>query len=180
MKKGFFNSSIHIACFLILCFSCFICKAQNQDSIVSKDTPFLNFSYITSDEAAHSLYETKTPYVLIYFYNPECEDCAALKKYLSKDKKLNQLIALNQMTIIAIPPQIEKSTWQENIGFVPKNWINGFCPQDRELVLRYLYGRQAPIMFLLDTQRKIILTDISGEFLDKFLDTYFKEHNSKQ
>ena len=50
----------------------------------------MDFNYITTSLEEETLYNTKAPYILLYFYNPECEDCTKIKKELSKNKELKE------------------------------------------------------------------------------------------
>ena len=71
----------------------------------------MDFNYITTSLEEETLYNTKTPYILLYFYNPECEDCTKIKKELSKNKELKELIEKGVVEVLAILPDVDKEYW---------------------------------------------------------------------
>ena len=142
--------------FTLPCFS--QCKKEIQ-----KNETFIDFSFITPDEKQLNLSDIQTDYILLYFYNPECEHCTEIKKKLSKNDKLNFMIGNNKLTIIAILPDVQKEYWLQNAEFIPKNWINGWCENDKLIIKAYL--KKVPTFFFLDNQRKIL--DCSDENIFK-------------
>ena len=68
----------------------------------------MDFKYITTSLDEETLYNTKAPYILLYFYNPECEDCTKIKKELSKNKELKELIEKQNVVFEAYNPAINE------------------------------------------------------------------------
>ena len=67
---------------------------------------FMDFSFITISSEEETLYKTKAPYTLLYFYNPDCEDCTKIKKELSKSKELKKLIEKGDIIVIQLKTKI--------------------------------------------------------------------------
>lgn len=136
--------------------------SQEKERNPEKET-FVDFSFITTNEDKLNLSDIPTNYILLYFYNPECDDCTEVKKKLSKNDKLNFMIENNKITILAILPDVKKEYWLQNAEFIPKNWINGWCENDKLIIKAYL--KKVPTFFLLDNQRRIL--DCSDEKIFK-------------
>ena len=130
---------------------------------------FMDFSYITpqhskqENKGKESLYDIKTDYIILYFYNPECEDCQKIKKKLIKNTNLNNLIEEKRITLLAVLPDVEKDYWLDNIDCVPQNWINAWNENDREIIKTYLHT--VPTFFILDREKTILLIPDSKEIL---------------
>ncbi|MCK9163580.1 MAG: thioredoxin-like domain-containing protein [Bacteroidales bacterium] len=142
-----------IILFLNLFFFSLIGLAQEKER-------FMDFSFITSQHSIienkekQSLYNIETDYTLLYFYNPECENCDKIKKKLIKNKSLNKLIKENKITLLAVVPDVEKEYWLDNLGCVPNNWINAWNKNDEKIISTYLHT--VPTFFILDREKNII------------------------
>ncbi|MDR0971019.1 MAG: redoxin domain-containing protein [Bacteroidales bacterium] len=132
---------------------CLICLFSINLFSQNKET-FLNITFLTSLDEEIRLSDIKTQYTIIYFYNPECENCTEIKKKLIKNKKLNKLIGDKTLTLIAILPDVEKQYWQKNFHFIPNNWINAWIENDKEIISKYL--KTLPAFFVLDANKNIL------------------------
>lgn len=124
-------------------------KEENKEKI-----KFADFNFITPNEDILSLSNINTDYTLIYFYHPECEVCSKIKTRLSTNKNLNLMIENKLVTVLAILPDVKKEYWLENIKFIPKNWLNGWIENDKQIIKAYL--KTVPTFYLLDKDRNII------------------------
>ena len=122
---------------------CFTLTGFSQENV-----KFMDFNYITPTSEQETLYQTTAPYVLLYFYNPECEDCTKIKKELAKNKELKKLIEKGIVKVLAILPDVEKEYWQDNQKFIPKTWQNCYIENDQPIIKTYL--RTLPTFYLLD------------------------------
>ncbi|MDD3286056.1 MAG: hypothetical protein PHI14_01000 [Bacteroidales bacterium] len=150
MKRFFFLS------LLIFCFSF---SAFSQEKV-----KFMDFNYITTSLVEETLYNTKAPYILLYFYNPECEDCTKIKKELSKSKELKELIEKGVIEVLAILPDVEKEYWLDKKKFIPEKWKNCWIENDKPIIHTYL--RTLPTFYLLDEEMYIYLTPNAQELLN--------------
>lgn len=133
-----------------------------------EEKKFMDFSFITTDDSTHNLSDYSSKYVLLYFYNPECNECNDLKKKISKDEKINQLIEEKQLIVIALVPEVKKEYWQFFSNKIPKNWVNGWKEDDDIIIKKYL--KKVPTLFLLDGQtRNIINRDFDNKILIELL-----------
>ena len=137
---------------------------------------FMDFSFITISSEEETLYKTKAPYTLLYFYNPDCEDCTKIKKELSKSKELKKLIEKGDIIVLAILPDVEKEYWQDNKKFIPKEWKNCWIANDKLIIQTYL--RTLPTFYLLDQDKYIYLTPNSKDLLEWIKLRYSENNNN--
>jgi thioredoxin-related protein len=128
----------------------------------------INFSFVNENglQDLYSLIESQGTNVLVVFYSPECEDCQALKKKMSKSKKLNSLIAENKLTILAVAPEVEEKLWQEHKSQVPENWINSYCEDCEPIAKSYIWT--VPTLFLISKDKIILNRDFKHRERNKY------------
>ena len=159
---------------IILCFfSCLLFSdlfAQTYDKENDNqigDTA-VNFSFLNEKglQDLYSLIEERNTNVLVLFYSPECEDCQALKKKMSKSKKLNSLIENKELTILAVAPEVELSLWQKHKSEVPENWINSYCEECEPITKSYIWT--VPTLFLISKDKIILNRDFKHRERNKY------------
>lgn len=148
---------------------CGICFFLNISVFAQQEEKqFMDFSFITTDDSVHNLSDYSSKHILLYFYNPECSECNDLKKKISKNEKINQLIEEKQLIVIALVPEVKKEYWQFFSNKIPKNWVNGWKEDDDIIIKKYL--KKVPTLFLLDGQtRNIINRDFDNKILIELL-----------
>lgn len=164
------NISLRLAISFLLCLFFSPLFAQNYDKENDNqigDTA-INFSFVNENgvQDLYSLIEEKSTNVLVVFYSPECEDCQALKKKMSKSKKLNSLIAENKLTILAVAPEVEEKLWQEHKSQVPENWINSYCEDCEPITKSYIWT--VPTLFLISKDKIILNRDFKHRERNKY------------
>lgn len=130
-----------------------------------------DFIYTTSDNKTHNLHNIKSKYTLILFYDPDCSDCINTKKALMQSEIINQFIAHNDMTVIAMYVYEDIELWKNNINQMPSNWISAYDATADLVVKNKLYAiRAIPSLYLLDENKKVILRDaLVKTVIEKFM-----------
>lgn len=164
------NISLRLGISFLLCLFFSPLFAQNYDKENDNqigDTA-INFSFVNENgvQDLYSLIEEKSTNVLVVFYSPECEDCQALKKKMSKSKKLNSLIEENKLTILAVAPEVELSLWQEHKSQVPENWINSYCEDCEPITKSYIWT--VPTLFLISKDKIVLNRDFKHRERNKY------------
>lgn len=164
------NISLRLGISFLLCLFFSPLFAQNYDKENDNqigDTA-INFSFVNENglQDLYSLIESQGTNVLVVFYSPECEDCQALKKKMSKSKKLNSLIAENKLTILAVAPEVEEKLWQEHKSQVPENWINSYCEDCEPITKSYIWT--VPTLFLISKDKIILNRDFKHRERNKY------------
>lgn len=129
-----------------------------------------NFKFVTPDQKISSLNKLSKVYTLLYFYNPECHACKETLHFLKNSSIISGLISSNKLDILAIYPDQDISLWQQSVSEVPQKWINGF---DKDGVVKKLYDLRAiPTLYLLDSQKKVLLKDVNTQTLEDYFSGY--------
>jgi peroxiredoxin len=130
------------------------CPAQSASGKPEKAD---DFTYTLASGEQGTLYALRSEWMLLYFYDPECEDCHALMKRLKTSERLNRFIEEKRIRVLAVYPEDDTAVWLEQAEQVPQTWINGY---DKGAVIytEGLYGiTHLPALYLLDRGKNIRL-----------------------
>ena len=115
-----------------------------------------DFDYVTpNDKNAHHLKDLKADNILVYFNNPDCESCEAVKERLANSELINQLVNDKKLVVLAIYPYDDQKLWKK--AKYPKMMINGWN-QSRNIEYNELYDLPTlPCFYLLDKDYKVLI-----------------------
>ena len=115
-----------------------------------------DFDYVMpNDKNAHHLKDLKADNILVYFNNPDCESCEAVKDRLANSERINQLVNDKKMIVLAIYPYDDQKLWKK--AKYPKMMINGWN-QSRNIEYNELYDLPTlPCFYLLDKDYKVLI-----------------------
>jgi hypothetical protein len=115
------------------------------------------FSYTKPDGSKGTLADVTAPYILLFFYDPDCLDCRMAKARLAADYSLDKLIEANELAIMAIYPGDADSEWRADAEQLPQSWVVGAYPEaDRKFTMR-----NQPEIYYLDKERTVRAKDIA-------------------
>lgn len=120
------------------------------NSQVGATAPALIFE--TPDGNKSDLSKVESPYTLLFFNDPECEDCSMARVRLAADFNTRQLIEKGILKIVSIYPEDPSDEWRDNCQTYPASWVIGASSQADEL----FDMRHAPVMYFLDKSHKIL------------------------
>lgn len=113
-----------------------------------------------------SLYDIKTPYVLVYIYNPDCEHCQKETPLL---KQVYEKWKAKGFDVFAIATETDNDKWKAYIAKEKMVWTNVFDPTyESKYYIKY-HIDITPELYLLDKDRKIIAKNIDAAQLDQLL-----------
>ena len=115
-----------------------------------------DFDYITPDSKdVKHLKELKADYILVYFNNPDCESCEAVKERLANNELINQMVKDKKLIVLAIYPYDDQKLWKK--AKYPKMMINGWN-KSRNIENGELYDLPTlPCFYLMDKDYKVII-----------------------
>lgn len=130
-----------------------------------------DFIYYLADGQKKSLWSTpvKGDYLLLLFYDPECDSCHKALLEMTANKQLAEAIQTRKLSVLAIYTEGNEEVWRKALPDLPQNWMTG---TDREAVkLGALYDLKAmPSLYLLDKKKQVILKDATYEAIRQILD----------
>lgn len=138
--------------------------SKNRPGMVAAD-----FTYTLASGKQGTLYEIRSPYTIVFFYNPDCHMCAEIKQYLKGSFALNELLGKKQVALLAFYPDEDVNLWREHLDEMSSAWINGY---DKGVVVdrEQIYDLRAiPTFYLLDEDKKVLLKDAPVEEIEAYL-----------
>lgn len=115
-----------------------------------------DFDYITPDSKdVKHLKELTADYLLVYFNNPDCESCEAVKQRLEGNELINQMVKDKKLIVLAIYPYDDQKLWKK--AKYPKMMINGWN-KSQSIEMGELYDLPTlPCFYLMDKDYKVII-----------------------
>lgn len=140
---------------------------QTQNRVGSAANDFI---YITPAGFKKKMYDLHSDFILIYFYNPECNACKEMKEALIASTVIANKMATGELKILAVYTDREEKMWLDHLNEMPKEWIHG-RDEDEYLFKNSVYNLKAiPSIYLLDKDKKVVLNDCVEMFaIEKYL-----------
>ena len=132
-------------------------------------TPAADFKYTLKTGRTGTLHQIKAEYVLLFFSNPECQNCKAIIDALANAPEILQLIERKRLAVLNIYPDADLAAWYDYLPNYPEIWINGY-DQDLALNMQTIYNiRAIPSLYLLDKDKNVIFKDAPPEKIISWL-----------
>lgn len=132
-----------------------------------------DFAYTTSDGKVGRMSSVRADYLILFFNNPDCEDCKRVKEYIKDSPLFNRMTqrdASPALRILAIYPDEDLSLWK-SAGY-PNMVINAYDAK-QVITKKELYDLKAiPTLYLLDIGKRVILKDASVEQIEAWLQAH--------
>ena len=119
------------------------------------------------DGRIFSLRGIKAPLTLLFFTNPGCRACKEIIDRINSE--LGGLVAAGTLAVANIYIDEDYAAWKAYVGNYPKEWFTGF---DYAGTVRgeHIYDvRAIPSVYLLDSDKRILLKDAPFERVLEFL-----------
>ncbi len=121
-----------------------------------------DFPYTTQAGEKGRLYQLQSKYILLFFHDPDCDECQYVKKQLENQ---HAHFAQKGVQVVAVYIDDEVEAWRK--AHYPSAWLSVYAP---EIDRQDLYNIKAlPTLYLLDTQKWVILKDAQ---IDKVVSYY--------
>lgn len=130
-------------------------RYQKHYTMVQKnriDMPATDFPFTTQTNEKGHLYGVQSRYTLLFFHDPNCEECQYVKQQLENQ---HAHFAQRGVQVVAVYIDDEVEAWRE--AQYPSTWLSVYAP---EIDQQDLYDIKAlPTLYLLDTQKRVLLKD---------------------
>ena len=111
-----------------------------------------DFPYTTQAGEKGQLYNLQSPYILLFFHDPDCEECQYVKQQLESQ---HAHFAQKGVQVVAVYIDDEVEAWQK--AQYPSAWLSVYAP---EIDRQDLYDIKAlPTLYLLDVQKRVVVKD---------------------
>jgi len=128
-----------------------------------------DFVYESANGKTGRLYDVKSECLILYFYNPDCENCREVTQAMKVSQVINGLLKAGKLKILSVYPDEDKEEWVKHIPEMPTTWING---RDKDIILKNeeIYDLRAiPCLYLLDKNKVVLLKDAPFEQIEAYL-----------
>ena len=137
-------------------------QADATASLISRNRPGMqaeDFAYLTIQNRPGSLYGIKAPYTLLFFSNPGCDMCRAIREAMLQSSVITGMVRSRRLVVLALYPDEDTELWLSYRDEIPSDWINARDPGST-LYESGLYDLKAiPSLYLLDADKTVILKD---------------------
>ncbi len=149
-------------------------KREKQSLLKNKKgTMVTNVEYTLASGKTGRIYDSLTPYTVLLFYNPGCHACEETLAFLKQSQLINTALSEKRITLIAIYPDEDINAWRNYCASIPNTWINGFDKNGRILNEELFDLRAIPSLYLLDTNKMVVLKDAPAPFIETYLQKIF-------
>lgn len=132
-----------------------------------------DFAYTLANGRQSRLHAIDSELLLLFFYNPDCNDCRRVKRLLEASATIQRLHDQRRLTILALYPDAEVDVWRNHLHENPSWWINSY-DNGSQILRHQLYDLKAsPTLYLLDKDKRVILKDPDAEQLLWLLENNF-------
>ena len=124
-----------------------------------------------------ALYDIKSKYTVIYFFDPDCSHCRQETPKLVDFYKRNK--TRFDVEVFAVSADTSMAKMADYIKEMGMNWITVNGPRTYVGPYQDLYDSvQYPTVYILDDRKKIIAKKIPVDKLEEFLANYEKRHKN--
>ncbi len=134
-------------------------RARYMAGELSKNLPgrvAADFTYTDRQGHTGNLHAIKSEWLLLLFYDPDCDNCHRL---LGEASRAAFLTDNPRLKVLAVYAGDDTGAWKERRQPVAGSWMDA---QSREIGRRQLYYIPAtPAFYLLDSNKRVVLKDAS-------------------
>lgn len=113
------------------------------------------------------LSQLKADYVLLMFYNPDCQDCARVEQHIVRSEVFAPLVASGSMKVLAVYVDEDIEAWRKHLPQMPAGWTVGYNTTIRS---DHTYELPAiPNLYLLDKDKRVVFKDALVEQIEEYL-----------
>lgn len=111
-----------------------------------------DFTFTAADGSKQNFNDITGGHIILFFNDPDCDECRFTKIRLSDDYNINELIASGLLKVVSIYPGDADQQWIDSASKAPENWITGAAPD----VDQSYDMRNPPVIYYLDPTHKIL------------------------
>ena len=122
-------------------------------------TAAADFAFTDLSGRKRSLYGIKAQYTVLIFGNPDCHACKELTVAFRESPEIEALIRSGKVKVVDIYIDEDVAAWKAAGESYPTEWINGYDHLGRIRADRIYAVRAIPSIYLLDSDKTVLLKD---------------------
>lgn len=120
-----------------------------------------NFNLLMANGDTTTLYDVKSPYILLYFQHPECPTCRQVRGILKNNSILNKAIDEGKIVVLTVYFEKDKKVFDNYLkNEANPRWLNSWNYDNQIEKEELYYLVTIPYMFLIDKDKRVIKKDI--------------------
>ncbi len=120
-----------------------------------------NFNLLMANGDTTTLYDIKSPYILLYFQHPECPTCRQVRGQLKDYPFLNKAIDEGKIVVLTVYFEKDKKVFDKYLkNEANPRWLNSWNYDNQIEQEELFYLVTIPYMFLIDKDKRVIKKDI--------------------
>jgi len=120
-----------------------------------------NFNLLMANGDTTTLYDVKSPYILLYFQHPECPTCRQVRGKLKDYPFLNKAIDDGKIVVLTVYFEKDKKVFDNYLkNEANPRWLNSWNYDNQIEKEELFYLVTIPYMFLIDKDKRVIKKDI--------------------
>lgn len=131
--------------------------------------PAADFGFELADGGRGSLYGTDAEFLIVFFNDPDCTECRAVRSELMNSPELVGLLGEGRGRVLSVCVSGNAAAWKAETqdAAVPDGWVDAL-DEARAVYAERLYDLQSlPVLYLLSSDKHVLLKDTSlREILD--------------
>ena len=131
------------------------------------NTKAANVEFVTSEGKNTSLYNVKSPFILLLFYEPDCQNCNIAIEMMKSSNVLKE--AGNKIKVVALYTGDNKALWNSHLKNMSKNWVVGFDSKNSVINNSIYDRRSAPSFYILDAGKTVLVKDATYDTCIRFI-----------
>ncbi len=152
-------------------------RSQYQLEMVQKNRPgdvAMDFTYTLADGKTGRMHAMKADYTLLFFNNPDCEECIRVKAHIAASSAFSSLTQTHggkwpALVVLAVYPDAELGLWRK--AEYPSCMTDSY-DAGQIITKQQLYDLKAiPTLYLLDKDKRVILKDATIETIEQYFQT---------
>jgi len=144
--------------------------AMNRRGSVAPD-----FKVKTITGRVFRMYDVKAEYTMLFFSNPGCHACKGIIDEVMGRPYTDGWLESGRLAVMNVYIDEDLKAWREYEHNYPRSWHTGYDP---EMIIRgdRLYNvRAIPSLYLLDSEKRVIMKDAPTEKVLAFFDNLYNE-----
>ena len=144
---------------------------QLRNNLIGNKAP--NLTMIDTNNVYHSMYNVKSKYTLLIFWDANCGKCKEeMPKLVEFYDSINKGKKEKFFDVYAVSLTPDANDWLKYLREKKLKWLNVYDPQN-ETNFRRLYDiYSTPVLYLMDENKKIIAKRIDVNQLKDFIADY--------
>lgn len=132
---------------------------KNRPGTVAAD-----FSFTLRNGKTERLHQLKADRILVYFNDPECEDCRRVKEILNASAVLDEELAAGRLILLSVCVEGKTAAWEA--ARLPEGWLDAY-DEGQNLTRQGVYDlKKMPTLYLLDGDKRVLLKDTTVEEIE--------------